>query len=112
MNIPANLIEKYNRPGPRYTSYPTAVHFTEVDDPSSILTSTYESKDPLSLYFHLPFCETLCWFCGCNTIITKDRSQVAGYRALLDREMDLYNDWGIRSMSISHSPTTPNALSS
>tara|TARA_R100000027_G_scaffold50114_4_gene38789 strand:- start:4967 stop:6319 length:1353 start_codon:yes stop_codon:yes gene_type:complete len=91
MNIPANLIEKYNRPGPRYTSYPTAVHFTEVDDPSSILTSTYESKDPLSLYFHLPFCETLCWFCGCNTIITKDRSQVAGYRALLDREMDLYN---------------------
>ena len=90
MDIPAELIAKYNRPGPRYTSYPTAVHFKEVDDPKPFLAPTRESDKPLSLYFHLPFCETLCWFCGCNTIITKDHDRVGDYRSLLEAEMDAF----------------------
>lgn len=90
LDIPAELIAKYNRPGPRYTSYPTAVHFKEIADPESVLSPTRTATGPLSLYFHLPFCETLCWFCGCNTIITKDRERVGDYRALLEKEMDLF----------------------
>lgn len=92
MDIPAELIAKYNRPGPRYTSYPTAVHFKEVADPEPLLSSTRKSAAPLSLYFHLPFCETLCWFCGCNTIITKDKERVGDYRELLEREMDMFRE--------------------
>ncbi|MFP4352004.1 MAG: oxygen-independent coproporphyrinogen III oxidase [Puniceicoccaceae bacterium] len=90
MDIPAELIAKYNRPGPRYTSYPTAVHFEPVDDPEPLLAPTRESGSPLSLYFHLPFCETLCWFCGCNTIITKDHGRAGDYRSLLEAEMDAF----------------------
>ncbi|MEM0965792.1 MAG: oxygen-independent coproporphyrinogen III oxidase [Verrucomicrobiota bacterium] len=92
LDIPPGLIEKYNRPGPRYTSYPTAIHFKEEVDVSSLLSDTRNSTAPLSLYFHLPFCETLCWFCGCNTIITKDRSRVGEYSKLLEMEMNLYRD--------------------
>ncbi|MBC2602472.1 oxygen-independent coproporphyrinogen III oxidase [Puniceicoccus vermicola] len=92
MDIPSELIAKYNRPGPRYTSYPTAIHFTEEASPENLLASTRESTGPLSLYFHLPFCETLCWFCGCNTIITKDHGRVGDYRKLLEREMDLFGE--------------------
>lgn len=95
MDIPAELIAKYNRPGPRYTSYPTAVHFRQDLDPELLLESSRNATGPLSLYFHLPFCETLCWFCGCNTIITKDRGRVGDYRNLLETEMDLFAD-GIR----------------
>ncbi len=95
MDIPVDLIAKYNRPGPRYTSYPTAVHFSEEIDPGLLLASSREAEGDLSLYFHLPFCETLCWFCGCNTIITKDKERVGDYRSLLEREMDLFAS-GIR----------------
>jgi len=59
-------------------------------DHDALLQSSVESKAPLSLYFHLPFCETLCWFCGCNTIITKDKDRVGDYRMLLEKEMDLF----------------------
>jgi oxygen-independent coproporphyrinogen-3 oxidase len=90
LDIPADLITKYNRPGPRYTSYPTAIRFRPDEDPEALLAPTRAATGPLSLYFHLPFCETLCWFCGCNTVITKDRGRVADYRGLLEREMDLF----------------------
>lgn len=90
LDIPAELIAKYNRPGPRYTSYPTAIHFKEPENPEDLLAPTREATGPLSLYFHLPFCETLCWFCGCNTIITKDHDRVGDYNQLLEREMDLF----------------------
>jgi oxygen-independent coproporphyrinogen-3 oxidase len=91
IDIPAEHIAKYNRPGPRYTSYPTAIHFKEELDPDRLLATTRTAGGPLSLYFHLPFCETLCWFCGCNTIITKDHGRVGDYRELLGKEMDIFS---------------------
>jgi len=88
-----NLIRKYSIPGPRYTSYPPATKFTA--DLASLRLDDAMAEDnragagPLSLYFHLPFCETLCWFCGCNTVITKRRSSAAEYLDDLAREMRL-----------------------
>jgi oxygen-independent coproporphyrinogen-3 oxidase len=84
------LIEKYNRPGPRYTSYPPANHFRDYEDPAPLLTSVEKGDAPLSLYFHLPFCETLCWFCGCHMIPTLDRSRGTDYLDLLEKELALF----------------------
>lgn len=84
------LIEKYNRPGPRYTSYPPANHFREYSDPAPLLKSVREGDAPLSLYFHLPFCETLCWFCGCHQITTLDRGRGDDYLDLLEKELELF----------------------
>lgn len=84
------LIEKYNRPGPRYTSYPPANHFREVADPAPLMRSVEQGSAPLSLYFHLPFCETLCWFCGCHMIPTLDRSKATDYLDLLEQELALF----------------------
>lgn len=81
------LIEKYNRPGPRYTSYPPANHFRDVEDPAPLMHSVEQGNAPLSLYFHLPFCETLCWFCGCHMIPTLDRSKATDYLDLLEQEL-------------------------
>lgn len=90
MNVDrSELIRKYNRPGPRYTSYPTALQFSEAVDHACLLGSTRESSRPLSLYFHLPFCETLCWFCACTTVITRDRPKIEHYLQVLLKEMDL-----------------------
>lgn len=85
-----SLIEKYNRPGPRYTSYPPANHFADVAeaaDAAPLMRSVEQDDAPLSLYFHLPFCETLCWFCGCNMIPTLDHSKATDYLDLLDQEL-------------------------
>ena len=84
------LIQKYNRPGPRYTSYPSANHFREYDDPAPLLQSVQAGDAPRSLYFHLPFCETLCWFCGCHTITTLDRNKATDYLDLLEQELTLF----------------------
>ncbi len=84
------LIEKYNRPGPRYTSYPPANHFRDVEDPAPLMRSVAQGNAPLSLYFHLPFCETLCWFCGCHMIPTLDRSKATDYVDLLEQELALF----------------------
>jgi len=83
------LISKYNRPGPRYTSYPTALQFQDVADPVALLKETSDSTDPISLYYHLPFCESLCWFCACTTVITCNRSKADLYLDALEKEMDL-----------------------
>lgn len=87
------LIRKYSIPGPRYTSYPPATKFT-VDLPSLALDQAMAADNqpgagPISLYFHLPFCETRCWFCGCNTVITQRRGAAAEYLDDLAREMRL-----------------------
>lgn len=84
------LIEKYNRPGPRYTSYPPANHFRDYPDYSPLLSSVESGDAPLSLYFHLPFCETLCWFCGCHTITTLDHDRGNDYLDLLEQELALF----------------------
>ncbi|MBI2516014.1 MAG: oxygen-independent coproporphyrinogen III oxidase [Opitutae bacterium] len=87
------LVRKYNIPGPRYTSYPTAPQFSaDVDRPALMAEIVADNRDasrPLSLYFHLPFCESLCWYCGCNTVITQRRASAGEYVDLLCQEIAL-----------------------
>ncbi len=84
------FLEKYNRPGPRYTSYPTAPVWREdfgPDDLEKYFAQAEERKTPLSLYMHLPFCESLCLFCACNVSIQKDKSVAIPYLDALKREI-------------------------
>ncbi len=87
------LIRKYSIPGPRYTSYPPATKFTAELGPleleAAVADDNTDRDRPLSLYFHLPFCESRCWFCGCNTVITRRRDAAGEYLADLEREMRL-----------------------
>ena len=81
LEVDLDLLKKYNRPGPRYTSYPTAPHFHEGFGPEEyrqeiLATNAGETPRDLSLYFHFPFCKSLCYFCACNVVITKDASRV------------------------------------
>jgi oxygen-independent coproporphyrinogen-3 oxidase len=82
-----SLIEKYNRPGPRYTSYPTALQFDPEMPPEVLLLDSAQNDSPLSLYFHLPFCESLCWFCACAKEITKDQAKADIYLNFLEKEI-------------------------
>jgi oxygen-independent coproporphyrinogen-3 oxidase len=87
------LLQKYDRPGPRYTSYPTAPQFSTATAPSDLLAALAadgrDSSRPVSLYFHLPFCESRCWFCGCTTVITRRTNLADAYLDTLERELDL-----------------------
>lgn len=86
------LVKKYDRPGPRYTSYPTAPQFRDdfdSEDYARLLGDSQEASLPLSLYVHIPFCERRCFFCGCNVIISRNRDRARAYLPLLDREMEL-----------------------
>lgn len=88
--VDLDLIRKYNVPGPRYTSYPPATQFKETltwPELESHIVQSNDSGRDLSLYFHLPFCESLCWFCGCTTVITTQRQQSADYLGYLEKEM-------------------------
>jgi len=89
------LIEKYDRPGPRYTSYPTAPHFHDGFGPADharLLAASAERSLPLSLYVHVPFCDTRCLFCGCHVQIGRDRERARRYLPLLDREMAMASE--------------------
>ena len=96
-DLDLDLLRKYDRPAPRYTSYPTAPLFSSDIPAASLLDSLVaESADasrPASLYFHLPFCESRCWFCGCTTVITKRRSAADDYLDHLETELDLLRPW-------------------
>lgn len=85
------LLEKYCRPGPRYTSYPPAPHFhtgfTDADWQAE-LEARRDSARGLSLYVHIPFCDTLCWYCGCNMVATRDYCRAERYLDWLFREID------------------------
>ena len=89
----ADLLARYDRPGPRYTSYPTAVEFCEGFGPERYLEKLEEASArpgaPLAAYVHLPFCAERCTFCGCNVIITRDEALVDDYLRQLDREVGL-----------------------
>jgi oxygen-independent coproporphyrinogen-3 oxidase len=94
LEIDLELIKKYNVQGPRYTSYPTAVQFQETTDGSRkellyYLQDRNRSPRKLSLYFHIPFCFSLCWYCGCTKVITKDQDRGDSYLDYLEKEMDL-----------------------
>jgi len=91
-NIDIELIKKYDRPGPRYTSYPPAPAFTSgftADDFSKSLEDNNKLSTEISLYYHIPFCDTLCYFCGCNMLITHSRERIAEYLKYLKKEMEL-----------------------
>ena len=88
----AELLRRYDKSGPRYTSYPTAVQFhtrfTEMDYRTQAgRTNAVVPPRPLSLYFHLPFCDTVCFYCGCNKVVTKDRKRASPYLGRLHREI-------------------------
>jgi oxygen-independent coproporphyrinogen III oxidase len=91
--ITADLLAKYDRPGPRYTSYPTAIEFHEGFTPQRYLEKLDEAArrpdEPLSLYVHLPFCRERCSFCGCNVIITQKPGVANAYLDDLEREVAL-----------------------
>jgi oxygen-independent coproporphyrinogen-3 oxidase len=92
LTVNLDLVKKYNVPGPRYTSYPPATQFTEsVKAPQLLeqIQANNEAPRDLSLYFHLPFCQTLCWFCGCTTVITTQQSQSAVYLKYIEKEIEL-----------------------
>ncbi len=89
------LVKKYDKPGPRYTSYPPATEFTEkvtVEDYKRKLLESNSRKTPLSLYFHIPFCESGCYYCGCNIIISHRKGIEKPYLERVYKEMDMLSE--------------------
>ncbi len=89
----SELIRHYDRPGPRYTSYPTAAQFTAGFGVGEYLDHVARANQerpraPLSLYLHIPFCATVCFYCACNKVVTKNRRHAESYLAVLDREIE------------------------
>jgi len=94
LTVDIDMLKRYDTPGPRYTSYPTAPQFTTdfaADQfRAEILRSNSEEQPrDLSLYFHLPFCDTLCYFCGCTMLITRNRDRISEYLDYLIKEIEL-----------------------
>ena len=94
----AELMKKYDRPGSRYTSYPTTPLFSKEFSYKRYKREISklnhpDNKTDLSLYLHIPFCDTLCYFCGCTTIITQNRERVKEYLDYLKREIDLLSSY-------------------
>ena len=91
LHVSEEFLERYNRPGPRYTSYPTAPVWTDSFGPEQ-LEAVHQQADrarsPVSLYMHIPFCESLCLFCACNVIIQKDKQVAPPYLGVLKRELE------------------------
>jgi oxygen-independent coproporphyrinogen-3 oxidase len=92
-----DLLQRMDRPGPRYTSYPTADRFTEDFDADALQLVLTERRHrdeqglatPLSVYVHVPFCESVCYYCACNKVITKHHERAAPYLDALEREIEL-----------------------
>lgn len=99
-----DLIRRYDKSGPRYTSYPTAVQFhtgfSEAEYRSWAKRTNESSPRPLSLYFHLPFCDTVCFYCACNKVVTKDRKRASPYLGRLHREIALQSELFDRSRTV------------
>ena len=96
LNISSELLQRYDVPGPRYTSYPTADRFVEAFTEADYIRALQGRRQgiggrtqPLSLYAHIPFCASLCYYCACNKIITKHHERAAEYLRLLEREVEL-----------------------
>jgi oxygen-independent coproporphyrinogen-3 oxidase len=91
LNVNLDLVKKYNVAGPRYTSYPPATKFTDAiswEQVSEKISDNNRTPRDLSVYFHIPFCETLCWFCGCTTVITLNHDKGMDYVEALGREVE------------------------
>jgi oxygen-independent coproporphyrinogen-3 oxidase len=91
LRVSEEFLAKYNRPGPRYTSYPTAPVWNDAfgpDDLERVHEKSNLARAPVSLYMHIPFCESLCLFCACNVIIQKDKAVAPPYLGVLKRELE------------------------
>ena len=90
LDVTPEMIQRYNRPGPRYTSYPTVPVWKEgefANDYTASLHKEGQNEQPLSLYVHIPFCQQLCTFCGCNKYITNNQNIVEKYLTALEQEI-------------------------
>src|SRR3569833_456430 len=93
-----DLLHRLDTSGPRYTSYPTADRFVEAFGPTDYLQAlrqraegaTVGGRAPLSVYVHIPFCESVCYYCACNKIITKHHERAGDYLDALEREIALH----------------------
>ncbi len=94
------LIKRHDKAGPRYTSYPTAVQFNEQFtakqyvqhcEKTNAISQAENVPTPLSLYFHIPFCDTVCFYCGCNKVVTKDRSKARPYLDRMHKEITMHS---------------------
>jgi len=91
LSVGEDFVNNYNRPGPRYTSYPTAPVWTDSFGPKEFegaIDDANGKRSPVSLYMHLPFCESLCLFCACNVVIRKDKSVTPPYLSTLKKEIN------------------------
>ncbi len=93
-SIDTSLLKKYSGQGPRYTSYPTAPLFSKSFGPDEyrreiVATNAADAHADLSLYFHFPYCDTLCYFCGCTMLVTHDHSLIEKYNNYLRKEIDI-----------------------
>jgi oxygen-independent coproporphyrinogen-3 oxidase len=91
------LLRRFDHPGPRYTSYPTADRFVEAFDAATFASRLAKRGDqaspaPLSIYVHVPFCNTVCYYCACNKVVTRHHSRAAEYLTMLQTEADLVSD--------------------
>jgi oxygen-independent coproporphyrinogen III oxidase len=96
-SVSTDLLRRFDIPGPRYTSYPTADRFVEAFGPADLSQAITQRRagpaalvQPLSIYVHVPFCESLCYYCACNKIITKKHDRATPYLRALEREVELY----------------------
>jgi oxygen-independent coproporphyrinogen-3 oxidase len=91
--IDRELLERYDRPGPRYTSYPTAPVWSDAFGPDDyrqrLAAAGARGDEPLSLYVHVPYCESMCWYCACSVVITQDRDKARSYVDTVLQEADL-----------------------
>jgi oxygen-independent coproporphyrinogen-3 oxidase len=99
-SVTEQLLAHYDVPGPRYTSYPTADRFVEQFDSDQYTNALSLRREglsahalPLSIYIHVPFCESICYYCACNKIITKKYDTAIAYLDLLDKEIELQTNY-------------------
>lgn len=116
MHDAGELVRRYAVQGPRYTSYPTALNFRDdfgVADYDAFLKEARRSPSPLSLYVHVPFCHSLCYYCACNKVITRDPNASRRYLDHLHKELEMLSDRlgpGRRVTQLHLGGGTPNYL--
>ena len=92
LHIPAEFVEKYNKAGPRYTSYPTVPawdqDFGEKEYRKALTELNGRTDDELAIYLHLPFCAKACHYCGCNMLVTRDKGAVHHYLDRVEKELE------------------------
>jgi oxygen-independent coproporphyrinogen-3 oxidase len=88
-NIDFEKFSRYSKPGPRYTSYPTALEFSDNFSYNEYIKFLEEEREPISIYVHLPFCRSACYFCGCNVVFTSKEDKLSRYIEYLKKEIDI-----------------------